>query len=38
MKFPFCSENKIIPKNKHNDYMKKIRRKNYTKSEKLICD
>ena len=36
--FPFCPENKIIPKEKYNDYMNKIKPKNYTKSKKLICD
>ena len=36
--FPFCPENKKINPNKYNDYMKKIKPKNYTKSEKLICD
>ena len=36
--FPFCSENKKINHNKYNDYMNKIKPKNYTKSKKLICD
>ena len=36
--FPFCPENKIIPTEKYNDYMNKIKPKNYTKSKKLICD
>ena len=36
--FPFCPENKIIPTEKYNDYIKKIQPKNYTKSKKLICD
>ena len=36
--FPFCPENKIIPKDKYNDYMTKIQPKNYTKSKKLICN
>ena len=36
--FPFCLENKIIPIDKYNHYMKKIKPKNYTKSKKLICD
>ena len=35
--FPFCPEKKIDP-NKYNDFMKKIKPKNYTKSKKLICD
>ena len=37
-KFPFCPENKIIPKENFNDYMKKIKPKNYTKAKKLSCD
>ena len=36
--FPFCPENKKIYPDKYNDYMKKIKPKNYTKSKKLICD
>ena len=36
--FLFCPENKIIPKEKHNDYMNDIKPKNYTKSKKSICD
>ena len=36
--FPFCSENKKIDPDKYNEYMKKIKPKNYTKSKKLICD
>ena len=36
--FPFCPENKVIPEDKYNDYMKKIKPKNYTKAKKLICD
>ena len=36
--FPFCSENKKIDPDKYNDYMKKIKPKNYTNSKKLICD
>ena len=36
--FPFCPENKIIHKDKYNDYMKKIKPKNYTTAKKLICD
>ena len=35
---PFCPENKKIDPDKYNDYMKKIKPKNYTKSKKLICD
>ena len=30
--FPFAPENKVIPKDKYNDYMKYIQPKNYTKS------
>ena len=36
-KFPFCPENKKINPNKYNDYMNKIKPKNYTKSKKLLC-
>ena len=36
--FPFCRENKIVPNDKYNDYMKKIRPKNCAKTIKLICD
>ena len=36
--FPICPENKIIPKEKYNEYMNEIKHKNYTKSKKLICD
>ena len=36
--FPFCPKNKKIDPDKYNDYMKKIKPKNYTKSKKLICD
>ena len=36
--FPFCPENKKINPDKYNDYMKKIKPENYTKSTKLICD
>ena len=32
------SEKKIIPKEKYNDYLNKIKQKNYTKSKKLIYD
>ena len=35
---PFCPVNKKIDPDKHNDYMKKIKPENYTKSKKLICD
>ena len=30
--FPFAPENEVIPKDKYNDYMKKIQPKVYTKS------
>ena len=33
-KFPFCPENKGIPTDKYNDYLKKIQPKNYTESKK----
>ena len=36
--FPICPENKIIPEEKNNDYMNKIKPKNYIKSKKLIRD
>ena len=36
--FPFSPENKKINPDKYNDYMNKIKPKNYTKSKKLICD
>ena len=35
--FPFCPENKVNPKDKYNDNMKTIKRKNYTKAKKLRC-
>ena len=31
--FPFCPENKKINPDKNNDFMKKIKTKNYTKSK-----
>ena len=37
-KFPFCPENKFFPTEKYNDCMNKIKPKNYTKSENVICD
>ena len=36
--FPFYPGNKIIPKDQYNDYMKKIKPKNFTRAEKVICD
>ena len=36
--FPFCPGNKEIDPDKYNDYMKKIKPKNYTKSKTLMCD
>ena len=36
--FPFCPENKVFLKDTYNDYMKKIKPKNYTKAKTLICD
>ena len=36
--FPFCPENKKIDPKKYNEYMKRIKPENYTKSKKLICD
>ena len=36
--FPFCPENKKIDPKKYNEYMKRIKPENNTKSKKLICD
>ena len=36
--FPFCPENKIFHKDKNNEYIKKIKRKNYTEAKKKRCD
>ena len=36
--FQFCPQNKILDKEKYNDYMNKIKPENYIKSKKLICD
>ena len=36
--FPFCPENRKIDPDKYNDYMNKIKPKNYTRSKKMICD
>ena len=36
--FPICPEKNFIPKEKYNDYMKKIKGKICTKSKTLICD
>ena len=36
--FPFCPESNKINPDRYNDYMNKIKPKNYTKSKKLICD
>ena len=36
--FPFCPENKLIDKDKYNDYMPEIKPENCVKSKKLICD
>ena len=36
--FPFCPANKIIPKDKWNDHMKKIKPKKDTKAKTLLCD
>ena len=36
--FPFCPESKKINLDKHSDYKKKIKPKNYTKSQMLIYD
>ena len=37
-KFPFAPENNVIPKDKYNEYLKKIKPKNYTKAREVICD
>ena len=36
--FSFAPENKVIHKDKYNDYMKTIKPKNCTKFKKIICD
>ena len=36
--FPFYPENKILPKDQYNDFMKKMKAKNYTRAENVICD
>ena len=36
--FPFRPYDKVIAKEKCNDYMNTIKHKNYTKSKKLGCD
>ena len=36
--FPLCPENKIINKDKYDDYLNKIKPKNYTESKKLRYD
>ena len=36
--FSFCPEIKKINPDNYNNYMKKMKLKNYTKSKKLICD
>ena len=36
--FPFCPENKIIDKDKYNEYMEEIKPKNFIKFKKLKCD
>ena len=35
---PFAPENKVIPKDNYNDYMKKIQPKSFTEYENLISD
>ena len=37
-KFPLCPENKVIPKDEYNEYMRKINSMDYTRAKKLICD
>ena len=36
--FPICPENKTVPKDKYNDYVMKLKPKNYTKAKILLCD
>ena len=36
--FPFARENKVIPTDKYNDFLNKVKPKFYTKAKKLICD
>ena len=36
--FLLCPQNKIIPRDKYNEYMKKIKAKTYTKAKKLNFD
>ena len=36
--FPFCPENKVIPKDKNNEFMKKRKPKSYIKARRLLCD
>ena len=38
MTSPVAPENRKSPKGKYNDYMNKIKPKNYTKTRNLICD
>ena len=35
---PFCPEIKVLPKDKYNEWMKKIKLKSYKKARKLVCD
>ena len=37
-KFPPSAENKVVHKDKFNDYIQNIKPKTYTKAKKLICD
>ena len=34
--FPFCPANKVIPKDKYNEYMKKLKPKKFTIAKKII--
>ena len=34
MNFPFCPGNKVFPKDKYKEYIKKIKPNNYTKAKK----
>ena len=36
--FPFAPEYKVIPKDKNDNHLKKIKPKNYTNAQKLLRD
>ena len=35
---PFCPEQRVIPEDKYNGYLKKTKPKSFTKAKKLLCD